>query len=122
MQCLEGVIQEDQVAAKCNELSYTYARSQKQVLCKYIAEFFNDFAIEDVDYAALNVFKAFLYDKDLKTSTIKVQFSGLKKYWDMPKSISSVTIPVGFISTDHTIVIRIQESVNKYINALKSSE
>ena len=39
MQCLEGVIQEDQVAAKCNELSYTYARSQKQVLRKYIAEF-----------------------------------------------------------------------------------
>lgn len=79
MQCVEGVIQEDQVAAKCNELSDTYARSQKQVLRKYIAEFFKDFAIEDVDYAALNAFKAFLYDKDLKTATIKVQFAGLKK-------------------------------------------
>ena len=79
MQCLEGVIQEDQVAAKCNELSDTYARSQKQVLRKYIAEFFKDMAIEDVDYAALNSFKALLYDKDLKTATIKVQFAGLKK-------------------------------------------
>jgi hypothetical protein len=79
MQCLEGVIREDEVAAKCNELSDTYARSQKQVLRKYIAEFFKDFAIEDVDYAALNSFKAFLYDKDLKTATIRVQFAGLKK-------------------------------------------
>ena len=79
MQCLESVIGEDQVAAKCNELSETYARTQKQVLRKYIAEFFKDFAIEDVDYAALNAFKAYLYDKDLKTATIKVQFAGLKK-------------------------------------------
>ena len=79
MQCVEGVIKEDELAARRDELSESYAKTQKQVLRKYIADFFKDYAIEDIDYPALNSFKSYLYDKDLKTATIKVQFAGLNK-------------------------------------------
>jgi hypothetical protein len=79
MQCVEGVIKEDELAARRDEFSESYAKTQKQVLRKYIADFFKDYAIEDIDYPALNSFKSYLYDKDLKTATIKVQFAGLNK-------------------------------------------
>ena len=79
MQCVEGVIQEDQLAARRDELSESYARTQKQILRKYITEFFKSYNIEDIDYATLNSFKTYLYEKGLKTATIKVQFAGLNK-------------------------------------------
>ena len=44
MQCVEGVIKEDELAASHDELSESYAKTQKQVLRKYIADFFKDYA------------------------------------------------------------------------------
>ena len=90
IKCAEAVIEENRQQGLRNELSASYVATQQQVIRNYITEFFKDYDIKDVDYAALNTFKTFLYDKDIKPATIKTQFAALKKvinYAEMHKFI-----------------------------------
>ena len=82
IQCAEGVIAEDARSAQRGELSASYAGTQKQVIRNYISNFFKDFEIEDLEYAALDEFKTFLYDKQLNSSSVKIHFSTLKKIFN----------------------------------------
>ena len=90
IKCAEAVIEENRQQGLRNELSASYVATQQQVIRNYITEFFKDYDIKDVDYAALNTFKTFLYDKDIKPATIALQFAALKKvinYAEMHKFI-----------------------------------
>jgi integrase len=90
IKCAEAVIEENRQQGLRNELSASYVATQQQVIRYYITEFFKDYDIKDVDYAALNTFKTFLYDKDIKPATIALQFAALKKvinYAEMHKFI-----------------------------------
>ena len=90
IKCAEAVIEENRQQGLRKELSQSYVTSQQQVIRNYITEFFKDYDIKDVDYAALNTFKTFLYDKDIKPATIALQFAALKKvinYAEMHKFI-----------------------------------
>jgi hypothetical protein len=80
--CAEGVIKEDERGAKRNEISESYAASQKKVIRKYISEFFSSHDMNDIDYSVLDDFKDFLYDKELSPATIKIHFSSLKKVFN----------------------------------------
>lgn len=80
--CSEGAIKEDERAAKRQEISESYAATQKQVIRKYINEFFNKYEMSDIDYSILDEFKDFLYDKELSPATIKIHFSALKKIFN----------------------------------------
>jgi integrase len=82
MQCAEGVIAEDARSAKRGELSESYAGTQKQVIRNYITKYFNAYEISDVDFATLDDFKTFLYDKQLNSSSVKIHFSTLKKIFN----------------------------------------
>ena len=54
------MIEENRQQGLRNELSASYVATQQQVIRNYITEFFKDYDIKDVDYAALNTFKTFL--------------------------------------------------------------
>ncbi len=91
IKCAEAVIEQNRQEGLREDLSQSYVRSQQQVIRNYISQFFKDYDIKDVDYAALNTFKTFLHDKEIKTATIKLQFAALKKiisYAEMHKFIS----------------------------------
>jgi hypothetical protein len=90
IKCAEAVIEDNRQLGLRDELSQSYVKTQQQVIRNYISQFFKDYDIKDIDYTALNSFKTFLYDQDIKHATIKVQFAALKKiikYAEMHKHI-----------------------------------
>ena len=92
IKCAEAVIEENKQQALRKELSPSYVATQQQIIRNYITAFFKDYDIKEVDYAALNSFKTFLYDKEIKPATINLQFAALKKiinYAEMHKFIAS---------------------------------
>lgn len=91
IKCAEAVIEDNRQLGLREELSQSYVKTQQQVIRNYISQFFKDYDIKDIDYTALNSFKTFLYDQDIKHATIKVQFAALKKiikYAEMHKRIT----------------------------------
>jgi hypothetical protein len=80
--CADGLIKEDELRAKRDELSPSYVRNQKSLINKHIKAFFRKHEIGDIDYAALDEFKTSLYEKDLAVATIKMHFTLLSKIFN----------------------------------------
>ena len=77
--CAEQVINGDLNKAKRKELAKSYVNSQINIINKHVMTFFRNYEIGDIDYAALDRFKTYLYEKELAAGTIKINFVCLKK-------------------------------------------
>ena len=80
--CAEQVIEADKNKVKRKELAETYVNSQINIISKHIMTFFKNYEIGDIDYALLDKFKTYLYEKELAAGTIKINFVCLKKIFD----------------------------------------
>jgi hypothetical protein len=80
--CAEQVISEDLNKVKRRELAKTYVNSQVNIIKKHVMTFFKGCEIGDIDYALLDKFKTYLYEKNLSAGTIKINFVCLKKIFD----------------------------------------
>ena len=80
--CAEQVIEADKNKVKRKELAETYVNSQINIISKHIMTFFKNYEISDIDYALLDKFKTYLYEKQLSAGTIKINFVCLKKIFD----------------------------------------
>ena len=80
--CAEQVIEADKNKVKRKELAETYVNSQINIISKHIMTFFKNYEISDIDYALLDKFKTYLYEKELAAGTIKINFVCLKKIFD----------------------------------------
>ena len=80
--CAQEVINIDETKVKRGELAATYVNSQINIINKHITTFFKNFEIGDIDYALLEKFKTYLYEKQLSAGTIKINFVCLKKIFD----------------------------------------
>lgn len=79
IQCAQAVINEDQQKASREELSQSYADTQKALINKHVTDFFRSYEIRDIDYAVLEKFKSYLYEQELAASSIKIHFVSLTK-------------------------------------------
>jgi Phage integrase SAM-like domain len=77
--CAEQIINEDLNKVKRKELAETYVNSQVNIINKHVMMFFKNYEIGDIDYALLDKFKTYLYEKNLSAGTIKINFVCLKK-------------------------------------------
>ena len=80
--CAEGMLREDELKAKRGELSESYVTSQKATVRKNLHGFFRSYDVGDIDYAVLDQFKTYLFEKDLAPSSIKINFVAVKKVLD----------------------------------------
>lgn len=91
LQCIEAVIQEDELKGERGELSTSYVASQKKVFRGHISEFFKTTDIIHVDYECLNNFKTYLIDKGLTSGSIKINFSSVKKVLNYAQRMKFIT-------------------------------
>ena len=89
--CAEQVINEDLNKVKRKELAKTYVTSQVNIINKHVMTFFRNYEIGDIDYAALDKFKTYLYEKELAAGTIKINFVCLKKIFDYAQRNNVIT-------------------------------
>lgn len=77
--CAEGLLAEDQLKQQRGELAERYVNTQKTMTNKHVLAFFRAYEIGEIDYALLDKFKTYLYEKKLAVSSIKIHFVTLSK-------------------------------------------
>ena len=77
--CAEGVIEEDKLKFQRGELADRYVKTQKTLINKHVLAFFKSHEVGAIDYALLDKFKTYLYEKQLAPSSIKIHFVALSK-------------------------------------------
>lgn len=77
--CAERVIQDDELKHQRGELAERYVKTQKTLINKHVMAFFKSYEVGEIDYALLDKFKTYLYEKKLAPSSIKIHFVALSK-------------------------------------------
>lgn len=77
--CAEQVLEEDARRATNGELSASYVANHKSIIRGHISDFLGGYELADIDYAVLDKFKTYLFDKKLAASSVKLHFVFVKK-------------------------------------------
>ena len=80
--CAEEMLKEDDQKAARGELSAKYVVTQKSMTRKHIMAFFGRREVSSIDYAVLDEFKTYLFEKKLATTSVKIHFVIVKKILD----------------------------------------
>jgi len=80
--CADALIREDQEKANRGELSEKYAASQKNLINKHIKAFFKSFELSEIQYADLDRFKTYLFERNLASASVKIHFVALQKIFN----------------------------------------
>ncbi len=80
--CADALIREDEEKRKRGELSDGYVRTQKNIINKHIKAFFKSYELSEINYALLDQFKTYLFEKDLASTSIKIHFVAIQKIFN----------------------------------------
>ena len=80
--CAQQVIAEDMARADRDELSESYAITQRGLINKHIKDYFKQIEVADIDYMFLDGFRNYLFNLKLVPATVKANFVPVKKILD----------------------------------------
>ncbi len=80
--CADALIREDQEKASRGELSEKYVASQKNLINKHVKAFFKSFELGDIQYADLDRFKTYLFERNLASTSVKIHFVAIQKIFN----------------------------------------